>query len=663
MRDWNFVVLLCFIGLLAALMGCGRISDTIPETAVFTPLPTISPLTAISPMPPPASEDLVISEPTSAPTVAPILVSTPAKEPTASPNVTAVANKDGALVGISMTSQVGVLLDEIPQDMRDQVVADLLAQPQEAWLERARRQVQLTRNRLNFRNFVYEEKGQLPLPPAELWDIRLDDEAPTRQLVQGHDLVMIGYTFTSTLLTDGQSPGQAEPALVAVGGVWQEPFIFPIDPDLLLQRTGNACINEGGFPPNSFDSENIWHFYDFDCTADSGGAAGCHRAYLPTLSCRGALAGRVGEVETSLRFERLAWDDGLAEQVRLEAAREESADLTAVTEDLATNRIVYRYFEEDDCALAEGAVGGSGWRRLLQFDATVWNIGEQPLHIGKANVEDAENHVFTYSACHDHFHYTNYGDFFLQGMAALTGSKQAFCVQSTTRMSNNETTPLTHDYSCSFQGIQAGWADEYIAGLDAQWVDITDLKLPAAGTAVQLGFKSNGDQFLCEGKPIVDENGVQLWEPSGFVALDGDSINRPQCDFIPDWDVNNTAVQEVFIPPDGSLVTTPCTNSETSPLRNCGFFEVEMNEEDLFCEPGTAVEITLPDSYTEPLVIRACEWSNVLNTGVACSYETSLFNEIILDPTEAISFSCPLIRDSNDLEGKFSLYAFSLLEN
>lgn len=663
MRDWNFVVLLCFIGLLAALMGCGRISDTIPETAVFTPLPTISPLTAISPMPPPASEDLVISEPTSAPTVAPILVSTPAKEPTASPNVTAVANKDGALVGISMTSQVGVLLDEIPQDMRDQVVADLLAQPQEAWLERARRQVQLTRNRLNFRNFVYEEKGQLPLPPAELWDIRLDDEAPTRQLVQGHDLVMIGYTFTSTLLTDGQSPGQAEPALVAVGGVWQEPFIFPIDPDLLLQRTGNACINEGGFPPNSFDSENIWHFYDFDCTADSGGAAGCHRAYLPTLSCREALAGRVGEVETSLRFERLAWDDGLAEQVRLEAAREESADLTAVTEDLATNRIVYRYFEEDDCALAEGAVGGSGWRRLLQFDATVWNIGEQPLHIGKANVEDAENHVFTYSACHDHFHYTNYGDFFLQGMAALTGSKQAFCVQSTTRMSNNETTPLTHDYSCSFQGIQAGWADEYIAGLDAQWVDITDLKLPAAGTAVQLGFKSNGDQFLCEGKPIVDENGVQLWEPSGFVALDGDSINRPQCDFIPDWDVNNTAVQEVFIPPDGSLVTTPCTNSETSPLRNCGFFEVEMNEEDLFCEPGTAVEITLPDSYTEPLVIRACEWSNVLNTGVACSYETSLFNEIILDPTEAISFSCPLIRDSNDLEGKFSLYAFSLLEN
>jgi hypothetical protein len=248
-------------------------------------------------------------------------------------------------------------------------------------------------------------------------------------------------------------------------------------------------------------------------------------------------------------------------------------------------------------------------------------------------------------------------------MAALTGSKQAFCVQSTTRMSNNETTPLTHDYSCSFQGIQAGWADEYIAGLDAQWVDITDLKLPAAGTAVQLGFKSNGDQFLCEGKPIVDENGVQLWEPSGFVALDGDSINRPQCDFIPDWDVNNLAIQEVFIPPSGSLVTTPCTNGEISPLRNCGFFEVEMNEEDLFCEQGTAVEITLPDSYTEPLVIRACEWSNVLNTGVACSYETSLFNEIILDPTEAISFSCPLIRDSNDLEGKFSLYAFSLLEN
>jgi hypothetical protein len=378
MRDWKFVVLYCFIGLYAALTGCGQISDTIPVTAVFTPPPTVSPLTVVTPMPPPGLEDLVTSEPTSAPTDATILVSTPAEEPTTSHTVTVVTNKDGALIGISITSQVGVLLDEIPQDMRDQVVTDLLAQPEEAWIKRARRQVQLTRNRLNFRNFIYEEKGQLPLPPAELWDIRLDDAAPTRQLIQGHDLVMIGYTMTSTLLTDAQSPARAEPALAGVGGVWQEPFIFPIDPDLLLQRTGNACINEGGFPPNSFDSENIWHFYDFACTVDSGGAAGCHRVYLPTLSCREALTNRVGEVETSLRFERLAWDDGLAEQVRLEAARGEFSDLTAITAHLATNRIVYRYFEEDDCALAEGAVGDSGWRRLLQFDATVWNIGEQP---------------------------------------------------------------------------------------------------------------------------------------------------------------------------------------------------------------------------------------------------------------------------------------------
>jgi hypothetical protein len=559
-----------------------------------------------------------------------------------------------------MTSQVGVLLDEIPQDMRDQVVTDLLAQSEEAWLERARRQVRLTRNRLNFRNFVYEEKGQLPLPPAELWDIRLDDEAPTRQIVQGHDLVMIGYTFTSTLLTDVQSPGQAEPALAAIGGVWQEPFIFPIDPDLLLQRTGNACINEGGYPPNSFDSENIWHFYDFDCTADSGGAAGCHRAYLPTLSCREALVERVGEVETSLRFERLAWDDALAEQVRLDAAGGKSADLTAVTEDLAINRIVYRYFEEDDCALAERAVGGSGWRRLLQFDATVWNIGEQLLHIGKANVEDAENHVFTYSPCHDHFHYTNYGDFFLQGVAELTGSKQAFCVQSTTRMSNNESTPLTHDYSCSFQGIQAGWADEYIAGLDAQWVDITDLEIPAEGTAVQLGFTANADQFLCEGTPLLDEDGTQLWEPSGFTTPDGDSINRPQCDFIPAWDENNTAAYEVFIPPTGSFVTEPCANGELGSLRNCGFVESEVDE--VTCEAGAVVELALPEPLSYPAVVRVCDHSAALGVGVACTYETSLANNIMTDSSQKISFTCPTMRDSQNSEGGFAIYTAPVFE-
>ncbi|VAW30518.1 hypothetical protein MNBD_CHLOROFLEXI01-3780 [hydrothermal vent metagenome] len=602
--------------------------------------------------------------PPSSPTLPPPILQTATQPSEAAVLPTAVstpegANLPGALIAITMESQVGVLLDEIPAEMRDLFADQLLAQSAAEWESRALRQLRLTRNRLTFRDFVYIDKGQLPLPPPELWQIRLDPNGPTRQTIQGHDLVMIGYSFSSTLLTDAQSPGEAEPALAEVGGIWDEPFVFPADPDLLLQRTSNACVNEGGYPPDSFDSENIWHFYDYDCTADSGGAAGCHRSILPTLSCREALKARVGEVETTVRFERLAWDDGLANQVRLgDVTSWGTPDLTAVTEDLATNRIVYKYFAANNCALEEGSVGSSGWRRLLQFEATVWNKGTQPLHIGKANVEDTENNVFTYSPCHAHLHYTNYGTFFLQNQADLTSSKQAFCVQSTDRMSNNETSPLIHDYSCSFQGIQAGWADEYIAGLDTQWIDITDLDVPPDGITVQLGFTSNSDQFLCEGTLIMDEDGVQLWEPSGFTTENGESINRMQCDFIPDWDVSNQAVYDVFVPQSGSFVTTPCVNGEISPLRNCGFVEVEVESEEgeAICELGTAVNPTIPESFSYPLIIRVCERSASLGVGVACTFTNSLVNTTVASQSEPISFACPQMRDSEELSGGYALY-------
>ena len=204
--------------------------------------------------------------------------------------------------------------------------------------------VALTYNRLQFWPFFYPDKGQLPLPPQSLWHIELNGE-PFRQTINGHELILIDYTFSSTLLTGPDEPAKAEPALAEIGGVWDEPFILPPDPTQLLQRTGNACLNEGGFPPNSYDSENVDIFYDYSCTAESGGAAGCHRTTLPTLSCLQALNATVGTVETAVRFQRLEWDEDLANQVRIgEVVSEDAPDLLVVSEDLQNYRIVYRYF-------------------------------------------------------------------------------------------------------------------------------------------------------------------------------------------------------------------------------------------------------------------------------------------------------------------------------
>ncbi|HSM56216.1 MAG TPA: lysyl oxidase family protein [Candidatus Sulfomarinibacteraceae bacterium] len=637
--------LLAILVLPALLLGgCREETSTAtvpagPALARVTEAPTAAPaMTATSTVTPslPAGDPLPTATPTE--TAAP---ATPTPPPAAR----------GALVRVTMRSQVGVLLDEFPESMREPVADALLAQPAEAWQARAQRQARLTRLRLNFRDSHHPGKGPLPLPRPEAWSIALDEAGPSRQTVHGHDLVMIEYTLSTTILSDARSVGQSEPALAEVGGVWEETFAFPADPDLLLQRTGRGCINDRGFPDNSVDSENAWYFYDSNRT-----------------TCFEVLAARVGAVESTMRFHRLAWDAALADRVRSDGPTSETAaDLLAVEEELAVNRVVYRYFTEGDCALEEGAVGASGWRRLLLFNATVHNVGGAALHIGRIETVDRAHNVLEFAPCHDHFHYQHYGDFTIQNEEQLLTSKQAFCVQSTDRWSNSEYSPLMHDYSCTFQGIQAGWVDEYMAGLDTQWMDITEVEAPEEGKQVQLGFSSNQDGFLCEGQPVLDEDGQPLWEPSEFTTEEGEPINRPRCDFIEGWDENNDAAHELSLSSTGSFVTEPCENGEIGPLRNCGFREVTIEGLDAACRVQQPVSLSLRAAGEDapPQVVRVCERSAVLDTGVACTYGDAVANEIVDAGGATVSFLCPNVRDAAEAgpqppDANYSLYAAPL---
>ena len=641
------ILLLILFSLLIALANCQQTPD---EEAVT---PTTRPNAAST-----ATTSAAKSTLPPAPVVDATATATRESRPTAT--ATPVGG-EGALIQVTLSSQVGVLLDEVPDAMRDRVAGDLTDQSDAFWIELAQRQLRLTHYRLILRTFKYTGKGPLPLPPQELWSVQLDEAGPERQTLQNHDLVLVSYTFTSTLLTAADSPAQVEPALAEAGGIWEEPFVLPFDPDLLLQRTGNACINEAGFPPGSFDSENAWRFYDHTCTAESGGPGGCHRSQLPTLSCVEAVTQAIGALQTSVHFERLEWDPDLADEVRIgEITQLDAPDLEVVGDDLNTRRIIYRYFAPDSCALLESCVGGSGWRRLLQFDATVHNVGAQPLHIGPV-IEDPQYTLFKYNACHNHYHFNNYGEFLLD--EADQASKQAFCVQSTGRLSNNEVSPLGHPYSCRFQGIQAGWVDEYFAGLDCQWIDITDIGAgdEVTGTAaltetlnLPLTFRSNPDQFLCEGTPLLDEEGNLLWERIGVNPNTGIPMDRPQCDFVDDWDVNNEASVDITIAPTGSFVTEPCQEEHLGPLRNCGFAEQEI---DLSCTPGSTVQIACSvDEGADAQVLRVCETSAVLGVALACSFQEALGNHIIGDSSTEVTFTCPFARDDQEPGGAYALY-------
>ena len=291
----------------------------------------------------------------------------------------------GALIKIDASGTVGVLLDEIPVTMRDRVAASLLAKDAAFWQARAKRQLALTTYRLSFRKNYYPNQGrqQLPLPPPAIFDIKLNGPA-RRATVDGHALVLVDYTLSTTLLSTFKSAIETEPELVAIGGKWQEPFVLPIDPELLVQRTGYACMDESEFPPNSVDTEDTEFFYDQECKVEAATSKdGCHRSQLPTLSCQDALAAKVGKVAMAIEFTRLAWDAALADKVRVGAVTNPSgSDLNAIREELAVNRVTYRYIPADSCALAEQCVTGSGWRRLLQFNASEKNLGAEPVHIG-----------------------------------------------------------------------------------------------------------------------------------------------------------------------------------------------------------------------------------------------------------------------------------------
>jgi len=582
-------------------------------------------------------------------------------------------NVQGALIHVTASSKVGVLLDEIPPAMRDRVAKALLAKPDSFYEARAKRQLALATYRLNFRAAFYpdEKKQQLPLPPESVLGITLVPSAAGktayRTMVNGHDYVLADYTLDTTVVTDAESPGISEPTLADIGGTWQEPFVFPVDPELLVQRTGYACMDEADFPPNSVDTEDVQFFYDQECDVESElSTEGCHLTQLPESSCADALDANVGKVEAPLQFERIAWDEAIARSARVgKVETQNGADLSVVGDELLENRLTYRYITKDACSLAEQCVGGTGWRRLLQFNASEKNVGTEPVNIGDVNyyLDDALNdnpnanhHVYEYSECHHHYHFNHFATF-TYGDDPSLGSKRAFCLQSVARYANHESSPTWSDYgTCAYQGITQGWGDQYNAGIECQWVDVTTIDTSRGAVTKPLGLRSNPDGFLCEGKPVLNAAGEQVWEPTAFKTDAGETVDRAKCDFSPDYEANDFQARDVRLPvPGEGMITEPCDRGQLGPKRNCGFsYEGTLHQ----CTPGETVALHCSiKAGVAPQVLRVCEGSTVLGAGVACVDSDALASALPTSAGVPVTFVCPAERDNTEPGGQYALYS------
>src|SRR6516225_3834534 len=128
--------------------------------------------------------------------------------------------------------------------------------------------------------------GPLPLPPQrDKWNVTLNGAARRDSTINGHDMVVVDYTFSSVIVTDSVSPGLVDPNLPVIGGSTSEKIDLPADPELLLERTGYACMDEFEFPLGSVFEENTWYFYDQTCKKENPDNASCHETQFPKESC------------------------------------------------------------------------------------------------------------------------------------------------------------------------------------------------------------------------------------------------------------------------------------------------------------------------------------------------------------------------------------------
>src|SRR5262249_5296958 len=106
-----------------------------------------------------------------------------------------------------------------------------------------------------------------------------------------------------------------------------------------------------------------------------------------------------------------------------------------------------------------------------------------------------------------------------------------------------------------------------------------------------------------------------------FTTAAGEPVDRFACEFSPGYDANNRGATLITLPREGGMVTAPCARGQLGPRRDCGFARQDAMPA---CAAGRRVSLRCAvPSRAPPQVVRICETSAVLGTGIACTYRTA----------------------------------------
>ena len=619
----------------------------------------------------------------------------------------------GSLLKVDLVSRVGFVLDDIPPADRSKIATWLMAQSDEFWKTRAKKQIELAQYRLNYRNYYVAGQGALPLTHPSLWKITFSGAPKRAAYVSGKkhsavDAVSRDYKMETVLLSDYNSPsGSTGHRLDNPGDVVTESIALPLDPLLLFQRTGRACYSEYGYPPNTVDpASDPWLFYDDTCTAsnarplnkDAFACGYCHCDFpRPELDCVDALAMKQGLVQNTFVFTRLPWSKAVADQHRfvgtpaqtLPTAVENAADLLGWNPDLNRQKEIYRYFPPNSCEFQEKCIGADGgWRKVIMFYSTDVNNGKRDLHIGAVPYvtgsqlpDPIVNHGdYVFNTCHGHYHFEHYGNFsYVDGNGndvAGGQQKRGFCLIDLLRIVNAEWSPLPIKYfDCKYQGITAGWADIYNIGVPCQWKDVTE----TPPGSYYLRASLNPDRILCEGALQCDGKDQQIWDDTPFTTCSEgytpqvcEVAQAPRCQYpTVDTSANNIDEAPSLHRECGLSYVTDAASEfglgqEIGPVRDTEFsfygnLKLPSDQMRVCKNPGqkSTLKCSVP-AGSPSQVVRVCESSRHLSCGTACRNHEALANVTITPgQTVNVDFGCPSSKDNGifgETGGVYSIY-------
>lgn len=171
-----------------------------------------------------------------------------------------------------------------------------------------------------------------------------------------------------------------------------------------------------------------------------------------------------------------------------------------------------------NCDIQEGCLLQYGTRSVIRFTSKINNIGTLDYYLGTVSTQPG---MFNTNNCHGHAHYEGYGDYRLYDMnnnIIPAGHKNGYCVMDLCGFGQ---------YNCGNMGISVGCYDQYGAGTQCQWIDITDVPTGDYRLAVIINALHLPDAFGHQEINYVN-NALQV-----CMHIEQDSIAGPSFSLLP----------------------------------------------------------------------------------------------------------------------------------